>query len=692
VQLTPKFEVGNALNASTVLAQVTTHAQDPARKPPPRVPREFPSRQSSGRAKSSKCAGFRHSPSTGQRPHVDPALSYGSRQFLNRREPKSRRRPSVDCGQQYDLTRGIRVHDEAIGIRMRGQSMIVGGFSAYERCVPQGAVMKKIWLLTTLLAVGPALGLAQTTQELVDDGKNTDNVTTQSMGFDRKSYSPLKQITRSNVKRLVPVWTSSLMNEQGELAAPTVYNGVMYVINGKWTFAIDVDTGKQLWRRPVDLEDGPPRAAITRGAATIYNGKVFRVTVDNHILALDMKTGKQLWNQKYAESRDGYYSTSAPIVANGVVISGMAGGESTTRGFLDGWDPDTGTKLWRRYTIPAPGEPGSETWPANTDAWTRGGGATWRSGSYDPQLDLVYWGTGNAEPWNPAPRGSLDSLYTSSVIAIRPKTGELVCHYQYTPNDVYDVDGTDELVLADMQIDGQPRKVMIQANKSGFMYVIDRTNCKLIAANPFVKVTWATHVDLASGRPVLTDIYRSFVKGEQVEIWPQRGTNAVPIAFNPHTGLVYASTWDLSRVLKITPPKTQAIGGNSTEVANSYPPSKPGDVLGHFVALNPLTGKRKWEVPLTDMPSSAGTLVTGGGLVFTGKATGEFVALDEETGKILWQYMTGSSVNATAITYTHKGRQYVSIASGLGGGNTRRYAYNTVPTGGSMWTFAVMPD
>jgi alcohol dehydrogenase (cytochrome c) len=442
----------------------------------------------------------------------------------------------------------------------------------------------------------------------------------------------------------------------------------------------------------VDLEDGNQRSAITRGAATIYNGKLFRITVDNHILALDMKTGKQLWKQKYAESKDGYYSTSAPIVANGVLISGMAGGESTTRGFLDGWDPETGTKLWRRHTIPAPGEPGSETWPANSDAWTRGGGPTWRSGSYDPQLDLVYWGTGNAEPWNPAPRGSLDSLYTSSVLAIRPKTGEIACYYQYTPNDVYDVDGTDELVLADLQIDGQPRKVMIQANKSGFMYVIDRTNCKLIVAHPFVKVTWATHVDLATGRPVMTDIYKNFVAGEQVEIWPQRGTNAVPIAFNPNTGLVYASTWNVSRVLKIAPPKTQPIGGNSTEVVNSYPPTKPGDVLGHFVALNPLTGKKKWEVPLTDMPSSAGTLVTGGGLVFTGRATGEFVALDEETGKTLWQYMTGSSVNATAITYTHKGRQYVSIASGLGGGNARRYAYNTVPTGGSMWTFALMPD
>ena len=182
----------------------------------------------------------------------------------------------------------------------------------------------------------------------------------------------------------------------------------------------------------------------------------------------------------------------------------MAGGESTTRGFLDGWDPDTGKKLWRRYTIPAPGEPGSETWPKNSDAWMHGGGPTWRSGSYDPQLDLVYWGTGNAEPYDPKPRGALDSLYTSSVLAIRPKTGEIACYFQYTPNDVYDVDGTDEQVLADLRIGGQLRKVMIQANKNGFLYVLDRTNCKLIAAHPYVKVNWATHVDL-DDRPAGTD-------------------------------------------------------------------------------------------------------------------------------------------------------------------------------------------
>ena len=552
--------------------------------------------------------------------------------------------------------------------------------------------MKRSWPLVMLLIIAPKLSIAQSTDELVNDGMNTDNVLTQSMGYNRQSYSPLEQINRSNVNRLVPIWNASLMNDLGELAAPTVYNGVMYVINGKWTFAIDVETGRQIWRTPMQLEPETRRSAFNRGAPTIYEGKLFRVTVDNHILALDMQTGEELWNQKFADGREGYYATGAPIVANGVLISGMSGGESTTRGFLDGWDPDTGTKLWRRHTIPAPGEPGAETWPVDSNAWMFGGGPTWRSGAYDPELDLVYWGTGNAEPYDPRPRGALDSLYTSSVIAIKPKTGEIACHYQYTPNDVYDVDGTDENVLADIEVDGETRKVMIQANKNGFLYVVDRTDCALIAAHPYVKVNWATHIDLDTGRPVLTDLYTRFLEGEEVAIWPSRGSNAVPIAFNPNNGLVYTSSWHVPRIQQLAPPREQVIGANSTGVNNRFPAVEPGDLLGHFVAIDPLTGEKQWEIQLTDFPSSAGMLSTGGGLVFTGKLTGEFMGLDETTGQTVWQFKTGSSINSTAITYTHNGRQYVSVASGLGGGLANRYARGQVPTGGSIWTFALMPD
>ena len=548
--------------------------------------------------------------------------------------------------------------------------------------------MKTICLCVLLTL--PAM--AQTTADLTNANNNTENVTTHSMGYDRQSYSPLAQINTTNVKRLVPLWSTGTMSDQGDLAAPVIFNGVMYVINGKWTLAIDVETGRQIWRTPVKLETGATHVAFNRAAPAIFNGKLFRVTIDNHLVALDMKTGEQLWNQKMADYKDGFYSTGAPIVANGVLISGVSGGESTTRGFLDGWDPDTGKKLWRRYTIPAPGEPGSETWPKNSDAWKEGGGPTWRSGSYDPQLDLVYWGTGNAEPYDPRPREGLDSLFTNSVLAIRPKTGEVACYFQYTPNDVYDVDATDEQVLADITVNGQPRKVMIQANKGGFMYVLDRTNCKLIAANPYVKVNWASKVDMTTGRPVLTDLQKRFLAGEEVEIYPSRGTNAVPIAFNPNTGLIYASTWNIPRIKQLAKPAPTIHGGTSTGVNGRFPEQKPGDPLGHFIAINPLTGEKKWEVPLMDMPSAAGMLATGGGLLFTGKLTGEVVALDQDTGKTLWQFKTGSSVNSTAITYTYKGRQYVTIASGLGGLLAPRYAGLKVPTGGSVWTFALMGE
>ena len=231
-------------------------------------------------------------------------------------------------------------------------------------------------------------------------------------------------------------------------------------------------------------------------------------------------------------------------------------------------------------------------------------------------------------------------MYTSSVLAIRPKTGEIACYYQYTPNDVYDVDGVDEHVLADIEVDGQPRKVMIQANKNGFLYVVDRTNCRLIAAHPYVEVNWATHVDLETGRPVLTDLYNRFLAGEEVSIMPSRGSNAVPVAFNPNTGLVYTSSWNVPRIQKIVPQEF-VLGRNYTGIAGRAPQFEPGALLGHFVAINPLTGEKTWEIPLIDFPSSAGTLATGGGLIFTGKITGEFLALDEATGDTLRRHSRG---------------------------------------------------
>ena len=553
--------------------------------------------------------------------------------------------------------------------------------------------MKKI--LATLLCVWSAFGWAQTAEELAA-GKNPDNVTNFGMGYDLKMYSPLKQIDKSNAKRLVPVWSFSLANDMGEHSQPTVYNGVMYVVNGNWTFAIDVATGRQIWRTPVQYERAVLRVgsagAIMRGPATIYNGKLFRQTVDAHVLALDMKTGKEIWKTKFAEYKEGYIGVVAPVIVNGVLISGMAGGDRTTRGFLDGYDPETGKRLWRTYTIPAPGEKGSETWPNRElpDAWKYGGAATWQVGSYDPQLDLYFIGTGNAEPYNPAYRKSMDSLYCASLLAIRPKTGEIVWYYQSVPNDSFDFDATAESLIADLRVDGQMRKVLINAHKNGFLYVIDRTDGKPIAAHPFVKVNWAKHIDLKTGRPVLTDLLERAMEGETVNVFPSRGTNASLIAFSPKTGLVYLNSWNYPRLMKYVDFKFQ-LGTGSTGIESTMDTPKD-EPAGYHMAIEPLTGKVVWQVPLMDMASSAGMLATDGGLLFTGLLTGEVVALDQDSGKTLWQFKTGSSIVAPPITYTHKGRQYVTVLSGLGGSVPNRVAAKSVPPGGSVWTFALMPD
>ena len=554
--------------------------------------------------------------------------------------------------------------------------------------------MKKI--LTALLFACCASAYAQTAADLLNKSGNTDNVTTFGMGYDMKMYSPLKQINKSNVKRLVPVWNFSTSNEMGDLSQPTVYNGVMYVVNGNWTFAIDLETGRQIWRTPVNFDRGALRVAgggaLLRGPATIYNGKLFRTTLDAHVIALDMKTGKEVWRQKYADFSEGYKGVVQPTIANGVLISGTGGGETTTRGFIEGYDPETGVRLWRTWTIPAPGEPGSETWPhaSKPDAWKYGGGSTWQTASYDPELDLIYMGTGNAEPYNPSYREGADSLYTASILAIRPKTGEIAWYYQYIPNDTYDFDSTAESVLADMQVDGQTRKVLINAHKNGFLYVLDRTNGKLIAANPYVKVNWATHIDMKTGRPVHTDLLERAKKGEEVVLYPSRGTNATLIAFNPKTRLVYVNTWNLPRTMKYVDAKF-VLGQDFTGMQSTMAFPK-GEPAGYHEAIDPLTGKVAWRVPMMDLASSAGMLATDGGLLFTGLLTGEVVALDQDNGKTLWQFKTGSSVNAPPITYTYKGKQYVTVLSGRGGSVAGRFVTNSVPSGGSVWTFALMPD
>jgi alcohol dehydrogenase (cytochrome c) len=564
----------------------------------------------------------------------------------------------------------------------------------------QGATLMKTFAsaaaVLLLLGVGAS---AQTLDDLKKDGKNTDNILTYGMGYHQQRHSPLKQINKQTVKRLVPVWNLSLDNNWGEQAQPIVYNGVMYVTNAKHTVAIDVGTGKQIWRHTLDWPAETPRVVccgVSNKGAAIYNGKIIRTTLDAHLLALDAQTGKELWKSKVAEWKDGFSLTLAPLVANGVIVIGNSGAEYGVRGWIDGWDPETGKQLWRRHTIPARGEKGNDTWPQNNNAWELGGGSAWITGSYDPELDLMYWGTGNPAPWASQTRPG-DNLYTSSVLAMRPKTGEIVWHYQFTPNDPYDYDACWELINADIDIGGAKRKVIMQLNRNGFVYVIDRTNGKLLAANPFEKVSWASHIDKETGRPVETELGKKVRAGEAIEHWPSaRGAKNWPhAAFNPETGLLYANTMHVGMMYKHLETKPHVVGQRYMYMENLNMVRPHGQPIGHMEAIDPLTGAKKWRTPLHDYQIWSAMLSTGGGLLYTGKETGEFIAVDADTGKIVWEFQTGSGINAMPVTYTHQGRQYVTVLSGVGGlywNIWREQLKDKVAQGGSVWTFALLPE
>ena len=535
-------------------------------------------------------------------------------------------------------------------------------------------------------------GVGPTQAELVNAGRSTEDVVTYGMAYNHNRYSPLKQINKSNVKRLVPVWNVSLQNDLGEQAQPLVYDGVMYVSNARWTYAIDALTGKVIWRTAVEYDADTPRVVccgVSNKGVAIYEGKVFRTTLDAHVIALDQKTGKQVWRQKVAEWKEGYSLTVAPLIANGVLITGCSGAEFGARCFLDGWDPATGKKLWRRYTTAGPGEKGHDTWdpPASH---LRGGASTWITGSYDPELDLVYWGTGNAGAWNPANRRG-DNLYVASILAIKPKTGEIAWHYQIAPNDIWDWD-TWEIILADMPVNGQTRKVAMQVSRNGFLYVLDRTNGQLLAANPYAKVNWATHIDMKTGRPVESEESKKLRAGQTIEMYPGiRGAKNWPhAAFNPNTGLLYANTNTGHSTYRFTEYKGYKPGTRYQHIENINSPVKEDTLAGHMEAIDPLTGKAVWRTPLYGQMIASAMLATGGGLLFTGKHTGEFIAVDADSGQELWAFRTGSGINAQPITWTKNGKQYVTVLSGLGGSTSGRRGLPDIPLGGSVWTFALM--
>jgi alcohol dehydrogenase (cytochrome c) len=432
---------------------------------------------------------------------------------------------------------------------------------------------------------------------------------------------------------------------------------------------------------------------VNRGAA-IYQGRIFRTTLDARVIALDAKTGKEIWAVKSGDAKDGIAMTGAPLIADGVLLVGMAGAEYGSRGYIEAYDPDSGKRLWRHYTVPRPGEPGADSWPDH--AANASGGSTWTTGAFDPDLDLVFWGIGNPAPWNALLRKG-DDLYTNSILAIRPKTGEVVWHYQMSPNDPFDHDNITSIILADMTIDGKPVKVLLQAGRNGFFYVIERATGQLIAANPYVKVTWATGIDKETGRPIWSEATKKVMDfTDEIETWPSisGGTNWYPYSFDPRTNTAYVNT--LAIGMKYQPEPADTIRnlkpGQSHRAVKITRIDEPDGMRGYLNAIDPMTGKSKWKIPFKS-PNWAGTLVTAGGLVFTGELTGEFIAVDQDTGKILWQFQTPSGIIGQPITWEHNGKQYVTITSGTGG----VYVLKTpdpnlahVPPGGTLWTFALL--
>ena len=416
-------------------------------------------------------------------------------------------------------------------------------------------IMKITSLLACLSLLSPISASAQTTDDLIKGESDTANVVNYGMGYSLQRHSPLKQINKDNVRHLVPAWSYSLDDNRSEESQPIVYQGVIYLTTHNATMAIDAKTAHQIWKSKVDYPPETPRIVccgiINRGAA-IYDGTLFRTTLDANVIALETKTGKELWRSNAADIKEGYSMTVAPLVADGVVLTGVSGAEFGTRDFIDGWDPTTGKHLWRTYTVAAPGEPGGDTWPGDT--WKHGGGSTWITGSFDPELHTVYWGVGNPDPFNAGVRKG-DNLYTCSVLALDPKTGALKWHYQFSPNNPFDYDAVAEMVLATVKVNGKSTKAILNANRNGFFYVLDRTNGKLIAANPYVQVNWASGIDMKTGRPIETDISARARAGEKVVVWPSilGGKNWEPISYDPVAGLAYANTLNIGGRYKAIP-------------------------------------------------------------------------------------------------------------------------------------------
>ena len=480
--------------------------------------------------------------------------------------------------------------------------------------------------------------------------------------FSGNRYSTLDQISKSNVARLTPNWIFSLVNTAPLEGTPIVLDGVMYMTSANECYALDAGSGRQIWhyqRRRTRNLVGNAAGGINRGAA-VAGDRLFMVTDNAHIIALNRSTGKLLWETEMADWHQNYNATSAPLAVGSLVISGTSGGDEGARGFVAAFDQATGKEVWRFWTVPKPGEPGSETWQG--DDINHPSAATWLTGTYDPQLDTLYWPTGNPGPDLSGDARGGDNLYSSSILALDAKTGTLKWYYQYTPHNVWDWDAQQPPVLVDTIWNGQARHLLLHANRNGFFYVLDRTTGKLLLAKPFVKkLTWAREID-ADGRPVRNPNQEPTTEGNKVCPSLEGGANWFSTAFNPATGLYYVQTLEKCSIYTKTAQEWKAGTGYFGGSFETPPDESPQKILR---AIDIQTGNITWELPQTGPGNSwGGTLSIASGLVFFGEDSGALMAADATTGKPLWQFQTNQTWKASPMTYMFDGKQYIAVASG----------------------------
>jgi alcohol dehydrogenase (cytochrome c) len=526
------------------------------------------------------------------------------------------------------------------------------------------------------LAAAAAATAQVTPERLRRASDEPQNWLTYSGGYASQRHTLLREIDPANVKNLELKWVLPNQVFGAWQATPLVVDGVMYVTQRpNDVLAIDAKTGRVFWqyRYAVSPEARVCCGANNRGLA-ILGSTLFMGTLDGHLVAIDAVGGRPLWNVAVGDPALGYSITMAPLAVKDKILVGVGGGEYGIRGFVAAFDPASGKELWRFYTVPGPGERGHDTW--KTDAWKTGGGSVWMTPSYDPVLNLTYWGIGNPGPdWNPELRPG-DNLYTDSVIALDADTGAMKWHFQFTPNDAYDYDSVQVAVLADITYRGAPTRTMMWANRNGFFYVLNRETGAFLSGAPFVKVNWASGLD-AQGRPIATP------QPAGQPTWPgnQGGTNWYSPSFSPRTGLFYLSAWEgYASIYRREPatyiPGRNFAGGGATVVTPV--PGAPGprigrytpvndwtDVTGHgaVIALDPQTLQRKWTFPQYDVTDS-GILTTASDLLFTGGREGYFYALDARSGAVLWKASLGGQIVNGPMAYAIDGKQYIAVISG----------------------------